>query len=73
MERSMRKLTIEIDDKYADAIGMTFIGGAGFNVINVYTTSVNLTDPELQGLRLVDEGGKVRMIHKCKHGVTYDR
>lgn len=69
----MRKLTIEIDDRYANAIGMTFIGGAGFNVINVYTTSVNLTDPELQGLRLVDEGGKVRMIHKCKHGVTYDR
>ena len=69
----MRKLVLEIDDGYADAIGMTFIGGAGFNVINVYTTSVNLTDPELQGLRLVDECGKARMIHKCKHGVTYDR
>lgn len=69
----MRKLTIEIDDKYANAIGMTFIGGAGFNTINVYTIAVDLTDPELQGLRLVDEGGKVRMIHKCKQGVTYDR
>lgn len=69
----MRKLVLEIDDGYANAIGMTFIGGTGFNVINVYTTSVDLTDPELTGLRLVDEGGKVRMIHKCKHGVTYDR
>lgn len=69
----MRKLVLEIDDRYANAIGMTFIGGAGFNEINVYTTSVDLTDPELQGLRLVDEGGKVRMIHKCKQGVTYDR
>ena len=69
----MRKLVLEIDDRYANAIGMTFIGGAGFNEINVYTTSVDLTDPELQGLRIVDEGGKVRMIHKCKQGVTYDR
>lgn len=71
----MRKLVLEIDDGYADAIGMTFIGsaGAGFHTINIYTTSVDLTDPELTGLRLVDEGGKVRMIHKCKHGVTYDR
>ena len=43
----MRKLVLEIDDRYANAIGMTFIGGAGFNEINVYTTSVDLTDPEL--------------------------
>lgn len=66
MERSMRKLTIEIDDKYADAIGMTFIGGAGYATINIYTTTVNLTDKELVGFRLVDDCGNVRMIGKYK-------
>lgn len=64
----MRKLVLEIDDKYADAIGMTFIGGAGDATINIYTTTVNLTDKELDGFRLVDDGGKVKMIGKYKEG-----
>jgi hypothetical protein len=64
----MRKLTIEIDDRYANAIGMTFIGGAGDATINIYTTTVNLTDKELVGFRLVDDCGKVRMIGKYKEG-----
>lgn len=64
----MRKLTIEIDDKYADAIGMTFIGGAGCAMINIYTTTVNLTDKELVGFRLVDDCGMVRTIGKFKEG-----
>lgn len=62
----MRKLVLEIDDGYANAIGMTFIGSAGYATINIYTTTVNLTDKELVGFRLVDDCGNVRMIGKYK-------
>ena len=58
----MRRLVLEIDDGYAAAIGMTFIGGAGCDVINIYSTTVNLTDKELTKVKLVNEDGKARMI-----------
>lgn len=58
----MKKITIEVSEKYGDIMSVTFIGRFGINIINV---SASVYDLDKGSRFIVDENGRILQSKEC--------